>query len=232
MKKKIIAGLAVLGLISTTQSTSAQFVDLATGKQVNLVKNQANGIMYNPESQRPIYIYTNVNTKDTLYGRTGAVINGHVLKQTNGTYVYAGDSAYIFSNGDYRLRKESDNYKRRFDSDGDVILTGENFKKKTEIDGDVKIKDGDSKVKIEGDGVLKVKDGNYKKKIDSEGNYLEKDSTLKFKAKTDGSVKLKDASEDYKGKVGEDGDMKVKKGEMKRKLKKDGKRKVKNGDQS
>lgn len=230
MKQKFLKPIVVFAALFGSLTASAQYVDLATGKSVNLVKNQANGILYNPDSQRPVYLYVNPATSDTFYGRTGARINGNIGKAANGTYYYRGDSGYVYSNGEYRLRTESDNYRKIFDRDGDVILKGENFKKKTEIDGDVKVKRGEAKTKMEGDGVLKVKNGDYKKKIDSEGNYLEKDATFKAKAKVDGSSKIKDDTRDYKAKIGADGDFKEKTPDAKGKIKKDGKVKIKTED--
>ena len=85
--------------------------------------------MINTETNEPVYIYVDTKTKDTIYGRTGEVINGHVYVTSDGKYKYDGDDEYKIKYGDYKKK----------------------------VDGDeVKIKDGDTKIKIE-DGEKKVK---------------------------------------------------------------------------
>jgi hypothetical protein len=215
MKKYLLPAFVIAGFSLVSQSSNAQYIDLSTGKSVVLVKHQANGYMYNAETQRPVYIYINPSTNDTFYGRTGANINGK-LTTYNGRYTYNGDENYVYRNGDFQLKTEADFYREN------------GYKRKFQNDGDIKTKGSDTKIKEEPDGTLKVKQGaDYRKKIDDQGNYKEKDSTFKVKAKVDGSVKVKDKGEDYKGKVDEKGDAKEKEKGTKRKLRREGKAKEK-----
>ena len=201
MKKNLLLSIAVVGCSLLSAKTNAQYIDLSTGMPVSLIKHVGNGMMYNTETSRPVYLYINVATNDTFYGRTGANVNGKLMRNQQGRFVY-NDDMYVYTNGDYVLKTDDNNYERKiFDRDGDVILKGENGKKKRELDGDIKRKDGEAKLKIEGDGVLKDKDGTYKRKIDGEGNILEKDSTYKNKLNVDGSIKMKDKETQTKVKV-------------------------------
>lgn len=225
MKKNIFLAFFVASLVLLSVKSNAQFIDLSTGRTITLTKHLGNGMMYNTENSRPVYLYINAATNDTIYGRTGEVVNGKLHRNKQGRFVYDGDT-YVYINGDYQLRTEANSYdKKIFDRDGDVILKSDNRKMKTEIDGDVKRKNNEAKRKVEGDGVVKDKDGAYKLKLDGDGNILEKDSTYKTKINTDGSIKLKE--EGYKGKAGDDGDLKEKTPAEKRKLKRDDKAKVK-----
>jgi hypothetical protein len=222
MKQKILL-LTMMVTAIAVGKVKAQFVDISTGKTVNLVKHNANGMMFNPETQRPVHIYINPSTNDTFYGRTGEIINGKVVRSANGQLNYAGDNEYVFKEGEYRLRSEADSagYKKVFQGDGDVKVKYGNFKRKNEIDGDVKVKDGDAKAKAEADGSRKVKNGAFRSKKDKAGNVRVKDDSSKVKINTDGSVKVKDKRADYKGKIDENGKMKEKEANVKSKVKDD-----------
>jgi len=219
---KSIGILLSLALLTAGNLSAQQYIDLSTGKTVTLVKHNGTGMMYNTQTQRPVYIYVDPATSDTFYGRTREIINGKVVTK-NGKYFYTGDDAYIYADGDFRLKTESDSlgYKRKGQADGDVKVKYGDYKRKMEGDGDVKVKKDSSKMKMNRDGTFKVKDSTYRKKIDDKGNYREKDDSTKLKIKTDGSLKVKDKRNDYKGKMDTDGDIKEKAGDEKMKGKKD-----------
>ena len=104
-----------------------RYYDLTAGKYINLEKDEKTGRMINTETHKPVYIYVDRETRDTIYGATGDVVNGHVVVTSNGKYDI--DDEYKVKYGDYKKK----------------------------VDGDeVKIKDGDTKIKIE-DGEKKVK---------------------------------------------------------------------------
>ena len=114
------------------------FVDLETGKTITVVKDSTTGYMINAETKQPVGLYVNTKTNDTIYGRTGKVINNLVIKTPDGKYTYTDES-------EIKVKVEGDG-----SGDGD-------YKKKVDGDGDVKIKDGDTKIKIEADGDKKIK---------------------------------------------------------------------------
>lgn len=138
MKRFILvaSGIFITSLFMSCSDQNARYIDLQTGKHITVVKDSTNGVMVNKETGEPVGIYVDTDTKDTIYGKTGKVINNHIIKTADGNYSYAdGDNG-------------PDSYKIKEDD----------YKKKVEKDGDIKIKDGDSKVKVDGDnGDKKVK---------------------------------------------------------------------------
>lgn len=125
--------------ITSCGDNDHRFVDLETGNHINVVKDSANGYMVNADTKEPVIIYVDTETKDTIYGKTGKVINDHVIKTEEGKYKYVSNDDMKSGDGSYKIK------------DGD-------YKKKVEADGDIKIKDGDTKIKIDGEtGEKKVK---------------------------------------------------------------------------
>lgn len=137
--KKLIALVSSAGVMCAMvwgcSDSKARYMDLSTGKTIEVEKDDKAGVMINKETKAPVYIYVDTKKNDTIYGKTGEVINGHVVYE---------DNKYVFD-GDEKLKLD----------DG-VKYTDGDYKMKVEGDGDVKIKDGDKKVKIE-DGERKVK---------------------------------------------------------------------------
>jgi len=123
--KQLLVGLSVALIFTACKND--RYYDLTAGESVELKKDEKTGRMINAETNKPVYIYVDRETKDTIYGATGDVVNGHVVKTSDGKYDI--DDEYKIKYGDYKKK----------------------------VDGDeVKIKDGDTKIKIE-DGEKKVK---------------------------------------------------------------------------
>ena len=125
MKKLLfLCGAAVMIFSSCKRE---RYYDLTAGKYIKLEKDEKTGRMINTETHEPVYIYVDRETRDTIYGATGDVVNGHVVVTSDGKYDI--DDEYKIKYGDYKKK----------------------------VDGDeIKIKDGDTKIKIE-DGEKKVK---------------------------------------------------------------------------
>jgi len=125
MKQLLILFGAIVMIF--TSCKRERYYDLTAGKYVTLEKDEKTGHMINTETHEPVYIYVDRETRDTIYGATGDVVNGHVVVTSDGKYDI--DDEYKIKYGDYKKK----------------------------VDGDeVKIKDGDTKIKIE-DGEKKVK---------------------------------------------------------------------------
>ena len=124
----IIASLLVL--IGCKDQTESDYYDLNKGENVSLVKDENTGLMVDAETKKPVYIYVNNETKDTIYGATGKVINGQVIRLEDGKYKY-------------------DDLKVKLDEDGEFKIKDGDYKKKVEADGDTKIKEDDSKKKTD-----------------------------------------------------------------------------------
>ena len=131
MKK--LSSLVIIASVAFTWAScesQGRYLDLNTGKKVELVKDETTGLMVNKETKEPVDIYVDTKTNDTIYGKTGKVINGEVIKSDGNVYVWSG--AYEYKNGDMKVEVEKD--------------------------GDIKIKDGENKIKIDGEtGEKKVK---------------------------------------------------------------------------
>lgn len=130
MKKiSVISIIAAVSFTWASCESQGRYLDLNTGKKVELVKDEKTGLMVNKETNEPVDVYVDTKTNDTIYGRTGKVINGEVDR--NGE-VYVWRGAYEYKNGDLKVEVEKD--------------------------GDLKIKDGNNKIKVDGEtGEKKVK---------------------------------------------------------------------------
>jgi hypothetical protein len=89
--KKIL--LFVFGVISISMwiscsSASGRYIDLNTGKHISIEKDPQTGYIVNAETKKPVDIYVDTETKDTIYGRNGKVINEKVVKTGDGVYEY------------------------------------------------------------------------------------------------------------------------------------------------
>jgi hypothetical protein len=123
-----------------------RYIDLGTGKTIELVKDEKTGLMIDAETGKPVRMYVDTKTQDTIWGRSGKVINGYVEKNDEGRYVYINPDD---DDSDYKFKRDGVGYKKK---------AGDDYKVKVEDDGDYKIKNGDKKVKVDAEtGEKKVK---------------------------------------------------------------------------
>ena len=85
MKQLLLASLAATLIF--TACKRERYYDLTAGKYINLEKDEKTGRMVNTETHEPVYIYVDTETKDTIYGATGDVVNGHVVKTSDGNMI-------------------------------------------------------------------------------------------------------------------------------------------------
>jgi hypothetical protein len=144
---KAILLAAIPALIWTACSNSNaedRYIDLSTGQPVELVKDEQTGLMVNAETHKPVRMYVDTKTQDTVWGKSGKVVNGFVEKNNDGVYVYINPND---SESDYKAKSE-----------GNSPADGGNYKVKVEKDGDYKIKTDDKKIKVDAEtGKTKVK---------------------------------------------------------------------------
>ena len=90
MKKVLLFVLGVLTISSwiACNSSAGRYIDLNTGKHITIEKDPQTGYMVNSETKKPVDIYVDTETKDTIYGHTGKIINGKVVKTGDGVYEY------------------------------------------------------------------------------------------------------------------------------------------------
>ena len=116
------------------------YLDLSTGEEIKVSKDAQTGLIVNKETRKPLYIYVDVIEDDTIYAKTGEVINGHVVNKGN-KFVYDKDETL------------------KIGVDSQVKYKDGDFKAKVKKDGTIKIKDGDRKIIIDGKtGEEKIKD--------------------------------------------------------------------------
>ncbi len=114
-------------IVVSCANEKSRYVDLRTGQTLEMVKDKETGLWVDATTKQPVYIYVDTKKGDTIYGKSGVVINGHVKKGSDNVYWYDADMETTV------LEANSDDYKM-----------------KVEKDGDIKIKDGDKKTKIDG----------------------------------------------------------------------------------
>lgn len=154
--KRIFAGgawIIIAAFLPGCNDDESRYLNLKTGEPVVLKEDEKTGLMVDAETGQPIEMYVDTKTRDTVWGRSGKVVNGRIrrTKSSNGnfTYVYMDDDAV----------------KRERENDGDIEYKDGNSKIKSE-NGEYKIKRGDYKKEVEKDGDIIIKDGNKKIKID------------------------------------------------------------------
>lgn len=131
-KLNVVAGLALLStsalvMVSCSNSDS-KYKNLQTGEKVYIIKSEE-GQAIDSVSGKPVEFYVNTETKDTIYGETGELVNNKIIKTSDGVY-------------------KLDESKFKTDVEN-LIESGENVKVK--VDGDeMKIKTDDKKIKIDG----------------------------------------------------------------------------------
>lgn len=135
--------------------SNARYVDPNTGNALNLREDSTTGLLVDAETGAPVSLYVDTKTNDTIYGKTGKVVNGKVTRnETDGKVVYVytdvdNNAAYQNKSGETKEQYENGEYK---------LKRGDDYKKEVEKDGDITIKDGDTKIKIDGEtGERKVK---------------------------------------------------------------------------
>jgi len=100
--------IAVLIFCGCEEGGNSRYYDLNTGKPVTLVQDENTGLIVDAKTRQPVYIYVNRKTKDTLYGATGEVINGQVVKTENGSYKYGNRTIKEDEDGDFKSKDEND----------------------------------------------------------------------------------------------------------------------------
>lgn len=83
-------------LLMVAQSCSApahRYEDLNTGTAFELVKDPQTGLMVDAETGKPLNIYVDLATKDTIDGRSGKIINGMIEKIDAHFYVFGESNA-------------------------------------------------------------------------------------------------------------------------------------------
>ena len=90
--RTVMTGIVAAVLLLAAQSCTTkapQYVDLNTNTPFHLVKHPQTGLMVDAETGKPLNIFVDTKTQDTIYGRTGEVVNGRVTKVDESFYAFA-----------------------------------------------------------------------------------------------------------------------------------------------
>ncbi|HWJ91708.1 MAG TPA: hypothetical protein VNR87_11390 [Flavisolibacter sp.] len=150
MKMKIfLTGLSAALTLAACNHSENRYLDLNTGEPIGVRKDTTTGFMVNETTGKPVAVYVDTRTRDTISGRTGTVVNGRLIKTSNGTWEVKGEDEELKAkSGDAKIKTEDDEKKVK---DG-------SFTSKREGDGDVKIETGSKTIKVDGKtGERKVK---------------------------------------------------------------------------
>jgi hypothetical protein len=175
MKTVIFSSVIMLslgGMYACSSSEKSPYVDLTSGKEVELIKDEKSGLMINAATDRPVILYVDTRSSDTFYNPASKIVNGKLQMVEQGVYVYndgekeikIDGEEYKMKDGDSKTKIEGDEYKYE---NGDVTIKREGgeykierkgYTKKVDEDGDIKIETKDTKTKIDGEtGEIKVK---------------------------------------------------------------------------
>ena len=113
MKQLLICMSLATGLLLTA-CKQPRYYDLTAGRYIGLEKDENTGLMVNPTTHQPVYMYVDTRTNDTILGASGEVINGYVVKTDDGKYKF-DEEEYKFKNGDYKKKVEGDEVKVKTD---------------------------------------------------------------------------------------------------------------------
>ena len=154
MKAKLILLAAVVIAGASCKNDNERYLNLNTGENVELERDSTTGFMIDADSHQPVDLYVDTKTNDTIYGRTGKVINGYVVKDDKGVYAYR----------DWEVKVDGEEYKSKSrdakikSEDGHSKVKDGSYTKKVDEDGDIKIENGTTTTKIDGKtGKKKVK---------------------------------------------------------------------------
>lgn len=159
--KSIIISAATALTIAACSNKKVEpgtYVDLNTGKSIEVIADPETGYAINAETKKPVYLY--VNKTDTIF-TTGQRVNNMIIPLEDGKYEVDGAKVKV---DDASVKIKYDDYEKEY-GDSYTIKDGD-YKMKVEADGDVKIKDGDYKKKVEADGDVKIKTDDTKTKIE------------------------------------------------------------------
>ena len=160
MKTKVFLAATLGCVMMACNSREARFLNLSSGEEVDLTDNGDGQMVDARTGERVDYYYVDLDKGDTVDGRTGATLNGKLVRNTEGAWIVKGEG------DEWKATNETTGAKIKTE-DGDYKYKNGDYKRKVEADGDVKIEGNGKKIKIDGEtGERKVKkDENLTKKV-------------------------------------------------------------------
>ena len=133
---------------TVTATSEASYVNLSTGEPVTIIRDSEKDQYVYSDTKQPVekdLFFVDVNTRDTLYGTSGVVVNNAVIKSPAGTWTL--NESMVERNGD-EIKIKTDSTKMKID--GDEMKYKEGDGSKVKVDGDEsKTKTPDTKTKTD-----------------------------------------------------------------------------------
>jgi len=130
LKKALV--VSPLIAFAACSGNDAKFKNLASGEKVYIIKDSISGEAIDSITREPVLLYVNLDTKDTIYGKTGQIVNNSVIRTEDGAYLVDETKLQIngneinIGNGDVKIKVDGDEMKIKTDE------------KKIKIDGNEK----------------------------------------------------------------------------------------------
>ena len=127
LKKALVVSPMIA--LAACSNNDAKFKNLASEKNVYIIKDSVSGEAIDSITKEPVLFYVNLETKDTIYGKTGEIVNNAIIRTENGAYLL-DETKIKMPEAEIKIPS------------GDV---------KIKVDGDeIKIKTDEKKIKIDG----------------------------------------------------------------------------------
>ena len=128
--KKLLSLISVATFFVFTACKQQRYYDLTAGEYVDLEKDEKTGLMVRSDTHKPVQIYVDTRLNDTIYGPTGTVINGFIVKTDDGKFKF-DEEEYKLKNGDLKVKVEGNEAKVKTD---DKKVKKDDEEKKTKYD--------------------------------------------------------------------------------------------------
>ena len=133
---------------------TTKYVDLTSGAQVSVKKDEKTGYYVNAETQNQVEYFFDPATNDT-FDMHGHLVNMALSKTADGKYITDEAKVKVQGDGDLKIKDDDTDTKIKVDADGETKTKTNGAKEKTDGD-DYKYKDDSTKIKVR-NGKLKVK---------------------------------------------------------------------------
>lgn len=118
--------------LAACSNNDAKFRNLASDENVYIIKDSISGEAIDSITKEPVLFYVDLETKDTINGKTGEVVNNAIIRTEDGTYILdetkikVADTEITIPSGDVKIKVDGDEMKIKTDE------------KKIKIDGNEK----------------------------------------------------------------------------------------------
>lgn len=94
------------------QPQAYEYRDISTGQNINLRYDRQKKMTYNSETGKPVDMYVNYTTGDTVYGRGQYIVNSYLMRDNGGNWgldtvrVRSNDGGLFIIEGNRKMKTE------------------------------------------------------------------------------------------------------------------------------